>query len=62
VPTYRLFAPVYYYQGRVHEALNSPGAAESYQAFVALKKNGDERGLVTDAQRRLGAAPAAPSR
>jgi tetratricopeptide (TPR) repeat protein len=62
MPTYRYEAPIHYYQGRVHEALGSPGAADSYKAFLAIKQRGDERGLVTDAQRRLAASPAAPSR
>ena len=55
MPTYRYAAPVLYYQGRVDEALGSPAAAEEYAAFLAVKKGGDEKGLVADAQRRLGA-------
>ena len=54
-PTYRYAAPVLYYQGRVDQELGSPAAAEQYAAFLAVKKNGDEKGLVADAQRRLGA-------
>jgi len=53
MPTYRFAAPVPYFQGRVDEALGSPAAAEEYAAFLAIKKDGDERGLVTDARRRL---------
>jgi serine/threonine protein kinase/tetratricopeptide (TPR) repeat protein len=56
MPTYRYAAPVLYYQGRVHEALGSPGAAESYQTFLAIKKGGDEKGIVADAQRRVNTA------
>ena len=52
-PTYRYEAPVLYYQGRVDEALGSPEAANSYRTFVDIKKNGDEKGLVADAQRRI---------
>ena len=55
VPTYRFAAPVLYYQGRVDEALGSPAAAEDYETFLRIKKSGDEKGLVADAQRRLGA-------
>lgn len=55
VPTYRLFAPVLYYQGRVRQELGSPDASASYEAFVALKANGDEQGLVADARTRLAA-------
>jgi predicted Zn-dependent protease len=54
-PTYRYAAPVLYYQGRVDQELGSPAAAEQYAAFLAVKKNGDEKGLVADAERRLGA-------
>ncbi|MEW5981888.1 MAG: protein kinase [Acidobacteriota bacterium] len=54
VPTYRMFAPVLYYQGRVRQELGSPDAATVYEAFVALKQGGDEQGLVADARARLG--------
>jgi tetratricopeptide (TPR) repeat protein len=57
MPTYRFEAPVHYYQGRVDEALGSPTAAEAYTAFLALKRGGDEKGLVTDATRRIAAMP-----
>jgi len=53
MPTYRYEAPVHYYQGRVDEALGSPEAAGSYQAFLDIKQRGDEQGLVADARRRL---------
>src|SRR5205085_5180944 len=35
VPTYRLFPEAQYYLGRAQEALKSPGAVESYKAFLA---------------------------
>jgi len=53
VPTYRYYAAIDYYQGRVHELLGGAGAAESYKAFLATKANGDEQGLVADARRRV---------
>jgi len=53
MPTYRYEAPVHYFQARVSEALGSPSAPEEYAAFLAIKKNGEERGLVADAQGRL---------
>lgn len=53
VPSYRYYAPIDYYEGRVHEALGGAGAAESYKAFLAIKDKGDEQGLVADARRRL---------
>ena len=53
VPSYHLLAPVYYYQGRAREGLNSPGAAESYKTFLAIKEKGAGDPLVADAQRRI---------
>jgi tetratricopeptide (TPR) repeat protein len=53
VPSYHLLPPVYYYQGRAREGLNSPGAAESYKTFLALKEKGAGDPLVADAQRRV---------
>ncbi|MCX6550218.1 MAG: protein kinase [Acidobacteria bacterium] len=55
VPTFHLFAPIEYYEGRVHEALGSPDAADFYRTFIATKQNGDEQGLVADARKRLTA-------
>lgn len=53
VPTARLLPTVHYYLGRAQEGLGSAGAAESYKAFLAAKKNGAEDPLVADARRRL---------
>ncbi|HEY2352195.1 MAG TPA: protein kinase [Candidatus Acidoferrum sp.] len=53
VPSYHLLAPVYYYQGRAREGLNSPGAAESYKTFLALKEKGAGDPLVAEATKRL---------
>ena len=53
VPSYHLLPAVYYYQGRAREGLNSPGAAESYKSFLAIKEKGAGDPLVADAQRRL---------
>jgi tetratricopeptide (TPR) repeat protein/predicted Ser/Thr protein kinase len=55
VPSYHLLPPVYYYQGRAREGLNSPGAAESYKTFLSLKEKGAGDPLVADAQRRVSA-------
>jgi tetratricopeptide (TPR) repeat protein len=54
VPSYRFFAPVYYYLGRAQEGLKSPAAAQSYKTFLAIKEHGDEQEIVADARRRLG--------
>jgi tetratricopeptide (TPR) repeat protein/predicted Ser/Thr protein kinase len=55
VPSYHVLPNVYYYQGRAREGLNSPGAAESYKTFLAIKEKGAGDPLVADAQRRLAA-------
>jgi tetratricopeptide (TPR) repeat protein len=54
VPTFRAFPPVYYYLGRAQEGLKSPAAADSFKTFLAIKANGDEAGLVSDAKKRAG--------
>ena len=51
VPTFRLVPPVYYYMGRVQEALKSPAAADSYHSFLAIQAKGTGP-LVTDALKR----------
>ena len=53
VPTFRKLPPVYYYLGRAQEGLKSPAAIESFKTFLAIKKNGDETGMVKDAERRV---------
>ncbi len=53
VPSYHVLPAVYYFQGRAREGLNSPGAAESYKTFLAIKEKGAGDPLVADAQRRL---------
>ena len=51
-PTYRLFPSVYYYLGRAREGLKSPGAADAFKSFLAVK-TGEGDALVADAKRRL---------
>jgi tetratricopeptide (TPR) repeat protein len=55
VPTYRYLPPVHYYLGRAKEGLKSPGAADSYRTFLAIKEKGDGDPLVADARRRISA-------
>jgi len=52
LPTLRLFPPVYYYMGRIQEALKSPAAFDSYRSFLAIQANGTGP-LVTDARKRV---------
>jgi tetratricopeptide (TPR) repeat protein len=54
IPTLRMLAPVYYYQGVARSALKLSSAAESFRTFLAFKEGGDERSpLIDDARRRL---------
>ena len=56
VPSFRYLPPVYYSLGRAQEGLKSPGATDSYKAFLAIKDNGGKDPLIADARRRLGAS------
>ena len=53
VPSYHYLPAVYYYQGRAREGLKSPGAAESYKAFLLIKEKGAGDPLVAEARKRL---------
>ncbi len=54
VPTFRYFPPVHYYKALAQAGLKSSAAKETFAAFLAIKKNGDEAsGLVADARKRL---------
>jgi eukaryotic-like serine/threonine-protein kinase len=55
VPSYHYLPAVYYYQGRAREGLKSPGAVESYKAFLSIKEKGAGDPLVADAQKRVAA-------
>ena len=53
-PSFHYFLPVHYYYGRTQEALNSPGAKESYERFLKLKEKDDGSDpMVEDARCRL---------
>ena len=54
VPTYAVFPPVYYYQGRVREGLKSPGYVESYRNYLAIRGQSSEDPLVAEVRRRIG--------
>jgi tetratricopeptide (TPR) repeat protein/predicted Ser/Thr protein kinase len=55
VPSFHILPAVYYYQGRAREGLKSPGAAESYKTFLAIKEKGAGDPLAADATKRLAA-------
>jgi len=55
-PSYRYFAPLYFYLGQAQEGLKSPAAKESYQKFLKIKERADPGDpLVEDTRKRLGA-------
>jgi tetratricopeptide (TPR) repeat protein len=53
-PTFGLFPPVHYYQGRGREGLGATGFAESYRAYLAIRGESNDDSLARDARRRLG--------
>ncbi len=53
MPTYSRLPIVYYYQGRVREGLNSPGAADSYREYLNIRGKSTEDPLLADARARL---------
>jgi eukaryotic-like serine/threonine-protein kinase len=53
-PTLRYIPPVYYYEGRAREGLQSATANEFYSTFVTMKRAHPADPLVVDAKRRLG--------
>jgi tetratricopeptide (TPR) repeat protein len=55
--TYSYLPPLYYYQGRVREALKNAGFAESYRAYLNIRGQSTEDPLLPDIRRRLGTQP-----
>ena len=53
-PTYGRFPPVYFYQGRAREGLNSTGYADSYRAYLAIRGTSPDDPLVPEARARAG--------
>jgi eukaryotic-like serine/threonine-protein kinase len=53
-PTFAYFPPIYYYQGRVREGVKSPGFAEPYRTYLAIRGKAGEDPLLADIHRRLG--------
>ena len=53
-PTYAFFAPVYYFQGRVREAMNTAGFKDSYRSYLAIRGDSTEDPLVREARQKTG--------
>jgi eukaryotic-like serine/threonine-protein kinase len=51
-PTFGLFPSVYYYQGRVREALKSIGFADSYRTYLDIRGKAGEDPLLAEIRRR----------
>ena len=52
-PTFAYFPPIYYYLGRVREGLKSPGFAEAYRTYLAIRVQASDDPLLADIHRRL---------
>jgi tetratricopeptide (TPR) repeat protein/predicted Ser/Thr protein kinase len=52
-PSYHLFPPVYYYQGRARQGLSDPAAAESYSTYLRIKEKAKGDPLAADARKRM---------
>ncbi len=52
-PSWRYFAPVYYYLGRTREGLGSADAAEAYSEYLKIRGNSTDDPLAKDARSRL---------
>src|SRR5262249_21418122 len=55
VPSYHVFPEVYYYLGRAQQGLHSPGATDSFNTYLQIKKDADKDPLVADARKRMTA-------
>jgi Flp pilus assembly protein TadD/predicted Ser/Thr protein kinase len=54
VPTYADFPPVYYYQGRARQAMNSAGFSQFYKSYLSIRGQSPDDPLAADARRRIG--------
>jgi serine/threonine protein kinase/tetratricopeptide (TPR) repeat protein len=53
-PTYGHLPPVYYYQGRAREGLQTSGFAASYREYLKIRGNSTEDPLLPDVRKRAG--------
>jgi eukaryotic-like serine/threonine-protein kinase len=52
VPSFRFFPEVYYYLGRSQQGLHSPGATDSFNTYLQIKKDADNDPLIADTKKR----------
>jgi serine/threonine protein kinase/tetratricopeptide (TPR) repeat protein len=53
-PTYGMFPPVYYYQGRAREGLQTENFANSYREYLKIRGNSTEDPLLPEIRKRAG--------
>jgi len=53
-PTYALFPPLYYYEGRVRQGMKSEGFADFYKSYLSIRGQSSEDPLVADIRHRIG--------
>jgi tetratricopeptide (TPR) repeat protein len=51
-PTYGMFPPLYYYQGRAREGLQTEGFAASYREYLKIRGNSTEDPLLPEIRKR----------
>jgi len=54
VPSYGYFPPLYYYQGRAREGMNSPGFRDSYSTYLGIRGKAGDDPLLPEIRKRLG--------
>jgi eukaryotic-like serine/threonine-protein kinase len=54
VPTYEFFPPVFYYEGRARQGMNSGGYADFYKSYLSIRGQSSEDPLAADARHRMG--------
>jgi eukaryotic-like serine/threonine-protein kinase len=54
-PTFGYFPTVYYYKGRVREALHNSGFADSYREYLKIRGKSTEDPLLPEVRKRAGA-------
>jgi len=53
-PTFGYLPPVYYYQGRVRQAMKINGFGDSYKQYLAIRGSSTNDRLAIDARKRVG--------
>jgi hypothetical protein len=53
-PSFSFRPPVYYYQGRVREGMQTAAFAEPYRTYLALRGRAGEDPLLAEVRRRAG--------